>query len=293
MTQTRPRSIAEMIRVDEKFVTDESFRRGVSYQPEPSDVFISPYAKCGTTWMQQIVHGLRSAGSMDFDEITQVVPWIEMAYDMGVDPAIQSAVPRAFKSHLAWGDIPKGGRYIVVLRDPVDAMVSLFRFLEGWWFEPGSIPLDAFAADYLEEDGGYWDHATSWLRVQDRKDVLLVTFENMKRDLPGVVARVADHRGGYPEDRIALATKQAEFSFMKAHGRQFDDHLLRAARDTAIGLPPGGEATKVATGKTKATVSDHIRKTYADHWACVMTPEFGAPDYATLEARISDAARQG
>jgi len=32
--------------------------------------------KCGTTWMQQIVHGLRTRGSMDFNEITRVVPFL-------------------------------------------------------------------------------------------------------------------------------------------------------------------------------------------------------------------------
>jgi hypothetical protein len=32
----------------------ESMERGLAYQPQPSDLFISPYAKCGTTWVQQI-----------------------------------------------------------------------------------------------------------------------------------------------------------------------------------------------------------------------------------------------
>ncbi len=39
--------------------------------------------KCGTTWVQQIVHQLRSRGSMDFEEISIPVPWIEMAHDLG------------------------------------------------------------------------------------------------------------------------------------------------------------------------------------------------------------------
>ena len=32
----------------------------------------------------------------------------------------------------------KGGRYIVSVRDPKDVMVSMYRFSEGWWFEPGT-----------------------------------------------------------------------------------------------------------------------------------------------------------
>ena len=107
-------------------------RRWDMVQIRPDDVFVVTPPKCGTTWMQQIVHGLRTGGSMDFVEVSAVVPWLELAHDMDIDVnADQVARPKAFKSHLRWDEIPKGGRYIVVLRDPVDAMVSLFKFLQG------------------------------------------------------------------------------------------------------------------------------------------------------------------
>ena len=70
----RPSNIQEMLQVFRLFATEEGRERGLAYVPDSTDVFISPYAKCGTTWMQQIVHGLRSCGDMDFSEITQVVP---------------------------------------------------------------------------------------------------------------------------------------------------------------------------------------------------------------------------
>lgn len=58
--------------------------------------------KAGTTWTQQIVHHLRcrAAGvpaeqASAFEEINCVVPFIEMAYDVGIDPlAEQVALPR-------------------------------------------------------------------------------------------------------------------------------------------------------------------------------------------------------
>ena len=135
----RPTTIEEYLDVSSKFGTEEGFEKGLAFQPEPTDIFVTPYSKCGTTWMQQIVHGLRTGGDMDFGEITEVIPWIELAYDLGLDPeAPQKATPRAFKSHLRWDEIPKGGRYIVVMRHPVDAFLSLFRFMEGWFFETDS-----------------------------------------------------------------------------------------------------------------------------------------------------------
>ena len=245
--------------------------------------------------------GCGPAGQWTLTEITEVVPWLELAHDMGWDVnAPQVASPRAFKSHLRWDEIPKGGRYIIVLRDPVDAFVSLHRFLEGWHFEAGSISLAEFAQYYLNrhEADNYWGHAASWWRQRARPDVLLLAYEGMKRDLPGVVNRVADFLG-LPDDPElrAIATRQADFDFMKQHGRQFDDHLLRQARDPACGLPPGGTATKVARGQTGAgapLVSDEIRTRFDARWQAVMTAEFGLTTYQALLAELTeDSAARG
>jgi hypothetical protein len=46
--------------------------RDPNFEPRSSDVFIVTYPKCGTTWVTQIAHSLRTRGSMDFDEITEV-----------------------------------------------------------------------------------------------------------------------------------------------------------------------------------------------------------------------------
>jgi len=71
-------------------------------------VIIATYPKTGATWLQQIVHGLRSGGAIDFEEIGDVVPWIGMAHDLNDD---QGGAPRAFKSHeFLDDDLPKGCR---------------------------------------------------------------------------------------------------------------------------------------------------------------------------------------
>lgn len=274
----RPRTIAEVQQCMKGFATEANVKRGLAYVPHATDIFISPYAKCGTTWMQQIVHGLRSGGSMAFDEITEVTPWLELAHDMGMDPeAPQVARPHVFKSHLGWKDIPKGGRYIIVFRDPIDAMVSLYQFFEGWVFEPGAIALSDFAEYYLGRDdskGSYWGHARSWWAERQRQEVLLVCFEHMKQDLPGIVERVADFTDASisPEVR-AIATAQAGLDFMKRHERQFDDHLVRQSRDAACGLPAGGHSSKVKGGQAgigKSPVTEEIKQKFAVRWRDAM-----------------------
>lgn len=80
---------------------------------------------------------------LDFDDISRVVPWIETAADLGLDlDGSQRGEPRAFKSHLPYNQVPAGARYIVSLRGPRDALVSAYRFFEGWFFEPGSIDIE-------------------------------------------------------------------------------------------------------------------------------------------------------
>ncbi|GAB4283942.1 MAG: hypothetical protein Kow0058_02920 [Roseovarius sp.] len=286
----RARTIEELAAVGQRFVSAEGRRRLQAFRPDPSDVIIAPFAKCGTTWMQQIVHGLRSGGSMDFDEITEVVPWLELAHDMGVDlDAPQRARPRAFKSHLGWDEIPKGARYIVVLRDPVDAMLSLHRFFEGWWFEPGHIGLADFARYYLGRTNNYWGHAASWWARRGCPDLLLLSYEQMRRDLPGAVRAVADFLGIDDPRARAIATAQAEFGFMKRHARQFDDHLVRAARDAAIGLPPGGVATKIDRGQSGAELPAALRALLDERWRQTLGAAFGLADYAALAAALEAA----
>jgi hypothetical protein len=88
---------------------EETHKLGLAVKLRPSDVVITPFGKSGTTWTQQIVHCLRTRGDMDFDDISRVVPWIEISPALGIDlDAEQKANPRAFKSHLAWSEIPLG-----------------------------------------------------------------------------------------------------------------------------------------------------------------------------------------
>ena len=69
--------------------------KGLNFKPRESDVFIVTSPKCGTTWMQQIVHQLRSGGDMEFNDIYDVIPYIEVAHDYHLDlEAEQRAKPR-------------------------------------------------------------------------------------------------------------------------------------------------------------------------------------------------------
>ena len=238
-------------------ISAESRDHGLAFQPKPTDIIITPYSKSGTTWLQQIVHALRTRGDMDFEDISGVVPWLEVAADLGQDlDAAQRAEPRAFKSHASWHAIPKGGRYIVSIRDPRDVLVSSFRFAEGWFFEAGAVTMTQFSDDFLVagERSGYWYHLKSWWPQRHRENVLLLSFEKMKADLAGTINKVADFIGIALDDELrAIANHHGSFAFMKAHEDRFNDKLLREKGVEILNLPPDSDASKVRKGD----VGDH------------------------------------
>jgi hypothetical protein len=281
---TRPTTVADMLKRMENFSTPEGWQRGLDYKPDPSDVFIVTPAKCGTTWMQQIVHGLRTRGSMEFDEICRVIPWLHMAHDCGMDiDAPQVAQPQAFKSHLPLDENPQGGKYIVIVRNPHDALLSHYLFFEGFFFEKGSIDLETFARGYYLPRRAIFDHILAlWPRRNDR-DVLSLCFENMKTDLPGTVARVAEFIGiSLDEELKEIVVRQSDIKFMQAHEEQFEDHLIRKARGPAMGLPMDGRLSKVRDGQVgaaKVSVPDSLKSALDDIWAQELTPKIGLESY--------------
>jgi hypothetical protein len=290
----RARSLAEMAELQGKFFTAEAVIAAVSgFHPRADDVIISPFGKCGTTWLQQMFHTLRTGGDMDFDDISRVVPWIETAVMLGLDlDAPQRAAPRGFKSHLPWPAVPKGARYIVALRDPKDALISMHRFMEGWFLEPGAIGVGEFAGGWMARQGGrdYWSHLVSWWEQRDNPDVLLLSYEQMSADPPGTIRRVAAFCGlPLSEERLALTLERTSLPFMLAHKDRFDDAMMRRASEVHCGLPPGSDSAKVRQGG----VGGHTRvlppETAAAldaRWAEAVAPVTGFPDYAALEAAL-------
>ena len=276
------------------FSTPEALARGRNFELRPTDILIATYPKAGTTLMQQIVHGLRTGGDMDFGEITEVVPWLELAHDLGLDlNAPQRAEPRAFKTHFDWIAAPKGGRNIYIVRDPADSLVSFYHFFSGWVFDTGSVSIRDFALDFVlhgSRSGRYWEHLVSWWPQRLSADTLWLCFEDIVADLPAAVARVARFMGLDPEHpNVETATRQASIDFMRSHGDKFDDHLVRDARNASCGLPSSGSTTKVRKGRTgegSREVPRQVIEVWEREWRLVVEPATGHGSYAELRKAI-------
>ncbi|MBD3649050.1 MAG: sulfotransferase domain-containing protein [Pseudomonadales bacterium] len=266
---------------------------GEPYRPLPSDIIISPYSKCGTTWLQQIFHTLRTRGDMDFRDISEVVPWIETSPRLGIDlNAPQRAEPRGFKSHLAQDEVPAGARYIVSIRDPRDALVSLYKFMEGWFLEPGAVDIDEFAREnYLRgPHRRYWHHLASWWEHRHDDNVLLLSYEGMKKDTGGTIHRVADFAGIPLDDELMEITlKHSSLDFMLEHKDRFDDFLMRGLSERTANLPPNSDSAKVREGEVGSHVSvlgDDVLAEMDEIWRTDIQPLFGFTCYNEMEQAL-------
>lgn len=297
MTQTtgrrRPTSLAEMDAMTSTKRGNESKQYWQTFQPLPTDVIISPFGKSGTTWTQQIVHGLRTQGDMDFDDISRVTPWLETAYQLGIDlNAPQRAHPRVFKSHLNWHDIPKGGRYIVSVRDPKDVLVSSYRFMEGWWFEPGTISIKTWAKERFiaNREQGYWQHLISWWEQRNNENVLLLSYEGMKADLPGAIQTIAAFLGiELDAELFETVLRQSSLEFMLAHKDKFDDLLMREWTEREYNLPPGSDSAKVRKGEVGAhryELPDEICEELDAIWREEIESHLGFASYQELRMAL-------
>jgi hypothetical protein len=299
MNDTAPRracSLAEMRELQSRMGPPDAAALSIqSYRPRPSDIVISPYGKCGTTWLQQTFHTLRTGGDMDFDDISRVVPWIETSRMLGIDlEAPQRAEPRGFKSHLAYDQLPKGARSVVALRDPKDALVSMHHFMEGWFLEPGAVSI----ADFFEgrwraggaEGRGYWHHLVSWWEQRDNPDVLLFSYEHMTVEPEAHVRRLAAFCGIALDDALlALTLDRSSLSFMLQHKDRFDDFLMRSLSEARCNLPPGSDSAKVRKGGVGGhhqELPDEISAAMDAEWARLVAPKTGFADYAALEAEL-------
>lgn len=268
--------------------------------PRPSDVYITSWAKSGTTLMQQMFHQIRmvaatGAGDMDFDDISRMTPWEDTALVIDLDMnAAQRAEPRGFKSHREYGRLPAGARYIVTLRDPHETFVSFHRFFDGWHVEAGAIPLAEFMPFWLGGGPGgcdYFTHLLSWHARAGEPDTLLASYAYAAKNRAAMVRRMAAFLGVVlTGEQVELVTAMTEREFMHAHKDRFDDAMFCKVMEERIGVPASSDSTKVqAVGSDAAAVPPQIAAEIDALWAERVEPVTGHKNFAALAASLDPA----
>lgn len=207
------------------------------YRPGKQDVIVSTYPKTGTTWMMQMAHQIAFLGEGEFEHQYDVVPWPDklmplpnniVLNDMGVAQTSPTGL-RIIKSHLEADFVPytPEAKYISVVRDPKDMLVSLVLFQNGFYkmLFGDIVPIDAFVQSFQTDKFMYqpWPaFINSWWELNERDNVLIVTYEEMKADSHGTIQRVADLLGvNLTDSQIGKVAEKSSFVYMKTHEHKF------------------------------------------------------------------------
>lgn len=215
------------------------FVRGLlELEARPDDVFIVTYPRSGTTWMQFLLHLLKTGGRDDFEHISDVAPWFERSLALGTRTAADFDAmpsPRLFKSHLHPSWIPRGARSVYIVRDVEDVAVSYYHLYRSHLRYRGSF--DEFIERFLRGDVQYkswFKHVAAWRAHAERAPVLILEYERLLADLPSCVDELVAFTGfGVEPDRLPSILEKASFAFMKAHEDRFD-HATEQLRTSGM-----------------------------------------------------------
>ncbi|WP_420640587.1 sulfotransferase domain-containing protein [Candidatus Leptofilum sp.] len=171
------------------------------FETLPRDTFVVTFPKCGTTWMEQVIHLLLNDGEQGEKLITDQNPWVEAipSRPQGFHQFLaQMMQPRVFTSHLPLQLMPGLGdpmaRFVYVARNPKDTAVSYY------YHDRSKIGYDGSWADHLQlfmagklMFGNFFSHVLDWWQAsQTAENIFFTTYEAMKADLGQVVTQLAD-----------------------------------------------------------------------------------------------------
>jgi aryl sulfotransferase len=205
------------------------------------DIVISTYAKSGTTWVQQIVAQLIFNGQEGI-EVAEMSPWV----DLRVPPKevqleiLESQTHRRFmKTHLPIDALvfSQKAKYIYIGRDGRDVLWSFYNHHstanKDWYdvlnetpgrvgpaMQPPNPSIIEYYHDWLNKDGypiwPFWENIRSWWETRNLPNVLLVHFENLKKDMPGEIRRIAEFIDTpIDESNWESILKHCSFDYMK------------------------------------------------------------------------------
>lgn len=242
------------------------FFRGLwEFRVRPDDVFISSYPRSGTTWMQHILHVLRSGGDTSFQHISEVVPWFERPLALGRQRALDYDAlpsPRIFKSHLPRAWLPRGARYVYVERDGRDVAISYYHFYRSHLGYTASFDtfFELFMAGALQY-GSWFRHVAGWRAHTNDPAVLIVQYERLQSDLPHELQRLAAFISK-PLDGAAVQQlgPLCGFQYMREHETKFDH---ASAEPGARTRQPGAFIRRGQSGGFASLLNDSQRRQFS------------------------------
>ncbi|VEN58588.1 unnamed protein product [Callosobruchus maculatus] len=175
--------------------------------------------------------------------------------------------PVCLKTHLPWVLLPrdiqenlKKPKIIYVLRDPKDAMLSLYHFIK--ILTGFKETMEEFCEGYMQNKQcylPYWSHVLGFWNQRNKPNVLILRYEEMIKDLSGIVRKVSHFlERPISDDEVEKLVGHLSFNSMKKNRAVNNEDLIEKARK-AQGL--------------EKTETNHMRQGKTGGHKTEMTPE--------------------
>ncbi len=239
--------------------------------PRPNDVLVSTYPKSGTTWALQMAYEIGYLGEGDYEHSYDVFSWPDNLIPLKNNPPLSDLSYladsptglRVIKTHLEAPFVPvaAGGKHISVIRDPKDIIVSMVHFENGFneILFGGSIPVQAFVDAFQTDKFIYqsWPmFIDSWWSLRERDNVLILTYEEMKADLPSTVQKTADFlEVELNEAQLAKVVEKSSYAWMKANDHKYAQPAFGNAEQVPlVRSGHSGTAKELLSAEQQATI---------------------------------------
>lgn len=267
------------------------------FKVRPDDVWVISYPKCGTTWTQEMAWLLMN--NLDYESsknklLLQRVPFLEAVgiisdeqkNGSGDDDWVFSAdtisytedlpSPRVIKTHLPVSLLPSDiwvvkPKMIYVTRDPKDAAVSYYHHHRLWNGYTGLYHLfmQAFIEDKLVYSP-FWDHVIEYKKIENQPNLLINSYEDMKKNLGDVIRRTAEFLGKkLSEEELVKLEEHLSFRSMKENGAINGEEIIKEVKHRH-GLDPSDPQLsfirKGDVGSWKVEMSPDIARQF-DIWS--------------------------
>ena len=266
------------------FATTEWLREvSTQFKPRDTDIFVCTFSRSGTTWLQLILHWLKSKKPLDM-EIYNYSPMIDVPICSSIEERekrfpnrtylIQSEVeamppPRVFKTHLPFHMVPSNPntKYVYCMRNPKDCLVSLYHHTCGKDIFNYSGTFEQFFELFLAglaEYGSWFDHVSGWWSHREDPNLLILSYEELHRDFRKTVTRLSEFVG------LPLS----------------EELFVQIEKETSIHAMKSNEFVSFSRAITCGGNVDHahVRKGVVGDWRNVLSPE----QDKRLDALIAD-----
>ncbi|CAN8008023.1 unnamed protein product, partial [Ixodes pacificus] len=245
---------------------ETNVRSALNYVPQPGDVFIVGYPKCGNTWLEHIVYNIfnNRAPPKSFIDYLEEMPFLEW---QGAEAARGMRRPGSIKTHMPFHLQPysKDAKYICISRNPYDCCVSFYYHTRGkhiFRFSDGTF--DEFFEMFLAGKvscGDYFVHLMSWYEHRDDPNVLFLTYEDLKVDTATWVMKIADFLGDDYGKKLRADERALENILSKTNFEAMKEHMNAAHKNLSCEMRSMPEGKKPEWVKlSRNAVGDWVPK---------------------------------